>query len=419
MKNRIMKLVFILIAALTLTACAGKHDTKTLTREAGKEDHIVVILGSHNNAPKVNLGLVEEQIYEACFTNGSITLICDDGEPYSYVVDVPRQQDGLSKAKYISIANEQTKEILEIASRMTAKTEQIDTLKAVQIGARSLKAAEAEAEGGGIIRKMIILDSCLSTTGALDFTKSRLNGISAENIVEQLRDLGELPDLSMVDELTVYTCGDTAGRQTMLTEANRETLKKVWKTVFEAGGITANMKDNLPLSAVYDTDKLPVVNTVTVEQNSVNIDSEDETRSVLETGAVISFDTMSIAFRPGTAELADPAAAQKSLEYVIGFLYDHPDFELLICGTTACWGGKEYCRDLSERRSEAVRALIIENRVSEKRLETAGVGYEFEDFYTYDLKEDGELDESIAPLNRTVKIMDLHSATARRVLNMT
>ena len=307
-------------------------------------------------------------------------------------------------------------EILEAASRMTAKTEQVNTLKAVQLGARSLKSAVTESDSAVITRKMVILDSCLSTTGALDFTQSSLDGISADDIIRQLRDIGELPDMSTIDEVTVYTCGDTAGKQPTLTESNRETLKDVWSSLFSACGVTANMKDDLPLSAVYDTDALPGVSTVAVEQDSVSISSEEETGEVLQTGVVISFDETSVSFRPGTAELADSDTAHKSLEYVTGFLTSHPNYELLICGTTACWGGEAYCRDLSVRRAEAVRGLLIESGIAEDRLCVAGVGYSFSDFYTHDLTENGDLDESIAPRNRTVKIMDLHSDTAERVL---
>lgn len=411
---RIM-VMFFMVCVILLTACGSAEESEYEHREK-EEVHLVVIIGSHNNAPKVNLGLIEELVYQACLSYGKITLICDDGSPYSCVVDIPEQQKGLTKAKYISIANEQTKEILEAASRMTAKTEQVDTLKAVQLGARSLKSAEIETDSAVITRKMVILDSCLSTTGALNFTQSSLDGISVDDIIRQLRDIGELPDMSIIDEVTVYTCGDTAGRQPTLTESNRETLKDVWSSLFSACGVTANMKDDLPLSAVYDTDDLPGVDTVAVEQDSVSISSEEETGEVLQTGVVISFDETSVSFRPGTAELADPDKAQKSLEYVTGFLSSHPNYELLICGTTACWGGEAYCRDLSVRRAEAVRGLLIESGIAEDRLCVAGVGYSFSDFYTHDLTENGDLDESIAPRNRTVKIMDLHSDTAERVL---
>lgn len=407
--------IFAMIWTMLLTACGSAGITKN---EPGKREefHLVVILGNHNNAPKVNLGLIEGLVYQACLTYGKVTLICDDGSPYSCVIDIPEQKKGLTESKYISIANEQARKILEAASRMTAKTEQVNTLKAVQLGARSLNSEEPESDDVEISRKMVILDSCLSTTGALDFTKSRLGGISADDIVEQLRALDELPDMSTIDEVRVYTCGDTAGKQALLTEANRKTLQEVWRSIFKACGTTPNIKDNPPLSAVYDTDELPDVNTITVEQDSVSITSENETEEVLQTGAVISFDETSISFRPGTAELADSAAAQKSLEYVIGFLSSHQDFKILICGTTACWGGESYCRDLSERRAGAIRDLLIENGIAGDRLSVTGVGYSFSDFYKYDLTDSGKLDESIAPLNRTVKIMDLHSDTAGRVL---
>ncbi len=424
---RVMAILFT-VWMLTLTACGGNSrgaanpSATSKTREAAnpsetsEEIHGAIIIGSHDNAPKVNLGLIEGPIYDICLSCGSVTLICDDGAPYSYVIDIPKQTKGLSKSKYMSIANEQTREILEIASQMIAKTEQVNTLKAVQLGARSLNSAEAEEENTKVVRKMVILDSCLSTTGALDFTKSRLNGISAENIVDQLRDLGELPDLSMIDELTVFSCGDTAGKQTTLTQANQETLKNVWNTIFEASGISASMKDNLPLDAVYDTDTLPAVTTVAVEQNSVDITSAEDAGDQLRKGVVISFDETSIAFKPGTAELADPAAAQRSLEYVVGFLNSYPDYELLVCGTTACWGGEPYCLELSEKRADAICSLLVGSGISENRLRATGVGYSFSDFYTYDQTPSGELDETIAPINRTVKIMDLHSDTADRVL---
>ena len=418
MSKRFVKTMMILLTAwmVSLTACTGNTAGTAASTDAGKEIHLAVILGSHNNAPKVNLGLIEEPIYEACLSFGSVTLICDDGAPYSCVVDIPVQKKGLSKAKYMSIANEQTRTILETASKMTAKTEQVNTLKAVQLGVRSLNSVEPEDDSATVIRKMVLLDSCLSTTGALDFTKSRLNGISAENIVEQLRKLGELPDMSLIDELTVYTCGDTAGRQTALSKASQETLKNVWETIFKAGGIAANMKDNLPLDAAYDTDALPAVNTVTIEQNSVDIASAEEAGDRLKNGAVISFDETSISFKPGTAELADPEAARKSLEYVIGFLNSYPDYKLLVCGTTACWGGESYCLNLSEERAAAICNLLIGSGIAESRLRATGVGYSFDDFYTYDQTPSGELDESIAPLNRTVKIMALDSETAARVL---
>ena len=216
--------------------------------------------------------------------------------------------------------------------------------------------------------------------------------------------------------VTVYSCRDTADKQTIFTEMNRETIKDVRCSLFKECGTSANMKEDLPLSVAHDTDKFPGVSTIVIEQDSVDITSKKVIEDVLQTSVVICFDESSVSFNPETAELADPTAAQTSLEYVIGFLSSHPDFELLICDTTVCWGGESYCRALSGRSAGAIRDLLIENGLAGNRLSVAGVGYSFSDFYTYDQTENGDLDESITPLNRTVNIMEFHSDTAERVL---
>ena len=85
----------------------------------------------------------------------------------------------------------------------------------------------------------------------------------------------------------------------------------------------------------------------------------------------------------------------------------------------ACWGGEEYCRKLSADRAGAVSDLLTEKLdVDMERLKITGVGYSFLDFYTYDQTPDGKLDEQIAPVNRTVKLLDLSSDTAKSILAM-
>ena len=56
--------------------------------------------------------------------------------------------------------------------------------------------------------------------------------------------------------------------------------------------------------------------------------------------------------------------------------------------------------------------------IDKSRVQAVGVGYSFDDFYTYDQTPDGELDDDIAPVNRSVKLVDLDSDTAARILSM-
>ena len=410
----IMTLTGIAAAFTVLSGCAAGKGA-----DVDQEIHIAAIIGSHENAPKPNLGLLEDAVYQACYTAGSVTLICDDGEPYTTVIDIPKQKSGLSASKYQEIANTETKQILTVASQMQAKTKEVDTLKAIQAASRSLRAAVAETENVKLERQMIICDSCLSTTGSLSFSDYKLSTVSSEDIVSRLKELKEIPVLDDIS-VTVYTCGDTAGeKQKPLTQANRENLREIWKAVLEAGNAEVNMKDDLPLSATYDENQLPEVSAVTVMEDAKNIKKETEVEDNFADDGVISFDQTTIAFKEGTAELADKEAAAKALGYVSEYMKGHPDFQLMICGTTACWGGEEYCRKLSADRAGAVSDLLTEKLdVDMERLKITGVGYSFLDFYTYDQTPDGKLDEQIAPVNRTVKLLDLSSDTAKSILAM-
>lgn len=416
--------VLMMIAVMSLTAFIGCGSRGTdevkgsiAAGSADQEIHLAAVIGSHANAPRPNLGLIENLVYEACLSQGSVTLVCDDGDPYTVVIDIPAQEEGLSSSKYKEIANDQTKQILAAASEMKARTSEVDTLTAIQLAARSLGSAEAESEQAEIIRQMVICDSCLSTTGVLSFSEHNLNGISSENIVSQLQDMNEIPVLDDVS-VTVYTCGDTAGdQQKPLTETNRKALKDVWKSILEAGNAEVNMKDDLPLSSVYDENTLPEVSPVIVMQTSVEITNEEDVGDAFADGGVISFDETSIAFCEGTAEFADKEAAAEALGYVKDYMDNHPDFQLLAAGTTACWGGEEYCMNLSNARAGAICELLTELGIDQARLTAVGLGYNSE-FYTYDQTPDGNLDEEIAPLNRSVKLVDLNSDTAARILSM-
>lgn len=421
-----------MLTATSLVGCGGSDPNTSVPAETtaqapvakdvaskDQEIHLAVVIGSHVNAPRPNLGLVEDMVYNACLTYGSVTLVCDDGDPYTTVVDLPVQESNLSENKKKQIANDQTKQILSAASQMQARTDEVNTLKAIQLGARSLESATPSSSDVELVRQMVVLDSCLATTGALSFTEHNLNSIDVDDIIVQLKDMDELPALNDVS-VTVYTCGDTAGsKQKSLTEANRHTLQNVWASILEAGNADVNMKDDLPLTSIYDEESMPKVTPISVVQDAVDIHDTEDVDEAFADGGVISFDETSIAFNPGTAELADKDAAKKALTYVVEYMGNHPDFKLLVCGTTACWGGKDYCLNLSNDRAATVCQLLTKDfGIDNSRVQAVGVGYSFDEFYTYDQTPDGNLDDEIAPTNRSVKLVDLNSDTAARILSM-
>ena len=61
--------------------------------------------------------------------------------------------------------------------------------------------------------------------------------------------------------------------------------------------------------------------------------------------------------------------------------------------------------DLSQKRGEAIRAVLTELGVEAERMTVVPLGYGYGDFYTDDQNPDGTLNEDIAPLNRNVHIV--------------
>ena len=164
--NIVKKFVTISIAALisfgdVLTGCGPAS--------ASDPTHIVVVYGNHNNAPTPDLSVIEDQFLDAASTYGSITVVEDDGSPYIAV-----RETASKPAANISSTNRERKAkrfIAEVSEKIQTeaipKTAEVNTIKAIQLGAREL----SDKSGKKIL---IIMDSCVSTTGTLDLTQGYL-----------------------------------------------------------------------------------------------------------------------------------------------------------------------------------------------------------------------------------------------------
>ena len=390
-------MLFLSLAAMSLlTGCTDSTERPTLPE--GQKLYLAVVIPPTAQAHILNVRLLEDDIYLACFSYGSVTVVVEDGAPFFHVIPIKAQPDGYSEDKYKSIAESQTKQILNAASSLRAKTEETDTLAAVQIAARELKSHSDEAN---VLLKLIVMSPSLPTTGVLNFTKTSLKS-SPDKVVEQLRKAEELPDLTGI-EVEAYNIGDVSGIQPDLGNANRNNLRAIWKSIYEAGNAAfVKIHDDLPLSAGYDVDKLPHVTPVSVERESIEV---DDVSNVLENGGAISFDEKSLAFKGGSDKLKHPEQAVKALAKVTEYLKKNPSQRILLVGTTAgVFNRREYCLDLSGKRVNKIRSLLTKQGISSDRIETIGVGYESK-WYIDDHLPDGGVDENIAPLNRTVKVL--------------
>lgn len=103
----------------------------------------------------------------------------------------------------------------------------------------------------------------------------------------------------------------------------------------------------------------------------------------------------------------------KALAKVTEYLKKNPSQCILLVGTTAgVFNRRQYCLDLSKKRVNAVRDCLVKQGISSDRIETLGVGFESK-WYIDDHLPDGTLDETIAPMNRTVKVLLADSSEAK------
>lgn len=146
---------------------------------------------------------------------------------------------------------------------------------------------------------------------------------------------------------------------------------------------------------------------------------ESERNEVIEEvfadGDIVTFDDKSVAFLPDSTELAAPDDAMEALGYVISYMNDHPDFTLMVCGTTTSATDPVSSIAFSEKRAQAIRSLLVEKAgIDENRIVTLGCGWS-SCLYIDDRDEAGNLNEK-APLNRSVKLVDYNSAIAADII---
>ena len=72
-----MSVVGLAVVTLAVLTGCGKEKVSA-SASKNQEVHVAVVLGAHVNSPCVNLKLIQDVIYQACYSQGSVTLVVDD-----------------------------------------------------------------------------------------------------------------------------------------------------------------------------------------------------------------------------------------------------------------------------------------------------------------------------------------------------
>lgn len=411
-----MKKICILLSLIVLLCvCTGCPAS-----EANQPYNIACVLGITNNNPVVSPETIVELAALSQFPGSTYSCILADGDPWEICGGIIPD---LSSKGYSHTMIERVEQSIQadITAKITAaapSTHDVDIAAATALAVRTIHANQAEGRENLLIYHL----SGISSTGLINMTETPLSEVDTDSSVERLVSALNI-DMSGIDVI-FYCCGDVAGEQPKLSEQEVHTLKSFFDSLFLAlGAESVTFKDDIPQSGSYSFDQ-PVSVMRTEDTSSLlqgiivdsgSVSSESAAEEIFTGGGLISFDESSISFQPDSVELADPDAAKDALSLVISYMESHPEFELLICGSTASIGEEDACRSFSERRASSVRDLLVSGGVDEARIQVLGCGYSNAVLHVPDKNDDGSLNEN-APRNRSVKLVGLNSQTAAQIL---
>jgi len=391
--------VMLLMTSVCILAGCGRTGSRFGTSGIEGSDtpqSISLVLGVHKYFPVLSLTTdsVYSKIYDACYSYGNLSAICIDGKPYvacNYNIASPDKH--IDEAKRKQLAANNTKQIIADMSGISGKTENVDTLSAINLSAESLQSTDTSCQ-----KTMIIYDSGLCSTGLMDMREKNFFDAPAEKIVAQLKELHAIPDMKNI-AVTWVGLGTTCGEQNDLYESHKYKLKNLWEKILTAGGATVTF-DSSPLSDEQYEKELPNCATIPIVADS--LDAAELVTENMMPEVVAFYEDTSIKFKSDLAEFADVAKVEQELEPVAEYLRENPDQNIHIVGMTATVGELDEGKRLSLERAENVRRMLVNMGARKEQTHSLGLGHSPNPLRAEDIDGDGNLIEEQAKRNRAV-----------------
>lgn len=421
--------IILCISVICLGACffTGCGDTRPLPKDIPTA--MVIIEGKHNNSKKIEVFLHDE-IKEIYSSFGNACIIVADGDPS--ILHKDGNMVGAYDPQYIENSkndyqykaiwereylNPQIALLTEAIANCTPDDDEVDTLKALQLAAEALEQMESWM-GENVNKKIIICDTGLSTSGEVNFLNTDCNtllkgneqiamenikGKKFEQLLSYLDNKKNIPDLSGVT-IRWYGLGKVDKPQPELNNVTISNLQYIWGKILSKAGAIPDQVGGIDKEFGYFV--------ATIANESENFD-KSVTPIIFWDGKGIEISNNEIEFEKRTDEVKDKKKAIEVLQPYVDNLKNYPDMRLLLVGTTA--RVKEGSEELSKKRAEKVREMLIELGISPDRIEVKGLGanasWHEEEWIN------GEFVESIAEKNRAVFIFSRDSEQAKEIMN--
>lgn len=404
MKRRLLAAMVMGCVLAALTGCSdGGSEEK---------DHAIalsLVIGAHANSKAINFNntLIQENVTDAVSSGGYVSVVCVDGDPdllAANLYEIQDQYKGASKAKLASDAESREKALLSELQTVQADDPEVDILKSMQLAVRSL------SDMDDMEKVILVIDSGLSTTGVMDFSRNLILA-EPDALAEELYQKSAIPDFKGITVIWLQM-GDTAAPQEELTDAQRENLSAIWKAVIEkTGGVyVSSLAPANEENEEVDYPEVSVIDLPKEEPISYDVEVLEKEENVFQDPVFL--DEEQVQFIGDSAQYLDEEKAEEVLAPIADYMKNHPDFNLLLIGTTAGDEATEYSMNLSEERAEAVKNTLVQLGAEENHINTLGLGPN-DPWHIYGAGTG--MDDPVASSNRKVVLIDAESETAKEL----
>jgi len=318
---------------------------------------VALAIGARSNSPiQVLNTTVTAVLNSAIDANQMVTLVRLDGKPkiifsQAFTPGANAQLTKQARNKYVTNLNQILQGTPQPTTDIRAQAPQADVLDALA------EAASTVPAGGDVV----VMDSGLQTVEPLDFRTGLLSD-DPSSIVDYLRHADELPDLKG-RHIYFTGLGWTASPQPALSISERQKVVQIWEQIAQAAGAACVALDQTANTSNAVPDRPPVA-IVTPPPPP----PPPTSCSVINLG-----DANNVGFEFDSTTFRDPSGARATLQELANVLMQ-PGESVTLTGSTSSEGSDQYNLDLSLRRANAVKAVLVQLGVPSSEIQTFGDG---------------------------------------------
>lgn len=359
--------VFALAAALGANMAGCSANSAQASSE--QSNSTVIVVQNTGCAPHYNGSFAQEAAKNALENRGYLDIVIADGDPKTtigagtVVGSTSDSPDKRNRENEASLYN-----IMAAIDASTASADEVDMLAAFEYAARSLASAP---EGKG----NVAVAATGFSRGVLDFSVEGMLQADPDEVATYLKEKGLLPDLGAISVLTWYGFGDVEAPQEEPSQAVKTNMQGIYEAVLKAAGVREVVFSAIHASAGNaQPGALPTVTPIAVPAvESLRLQAEAEQSAA--TGEPVRLDGTVLLFEPDSAVLVDPTAASAALAPFVGIMANDSAVTATLSGSCASYPWDAgYAQNLSERRAEAVKALMVSMGVDAAKVTTIGLG---------------------------------------------